>query len=650
VALLDRNVRIHGRMEDACYGNNKCDKLDFDSWGGHIKMLAEFQAANVENAEIFNMGQNSVLGSYPVHYHMCGDVEARGAYVRGNAIHHNFARCVTVHGTHNLLVEGNVGYDTLGHCFFLEDGGEQNTVFRGNLGFNTRETDITSSDHNCATFWITNPLTTLEGNVAGGSEGYGFHYTFPRRPIGPSADVSDMVHNQAYRTPLAPFENNVAHSNKHYGLRMDGVLSDNGRIVWGFNYDPREDPLDENSPRVSITMRGYTGFKNYKSVWMRAASVTLENFSTAESVEGVVFAYSAPGTKRLVDSRIVGETENKGKPAGRIALLNGTRIYWDRSIRMGGNDRALPIIGVIAFEGPISLERVSFARFETNVVRPAGGLGFRRKNDWYTQALHRVSGLTFDYTDPTEGNRVFESSDSRGYEDKPGTIHTVMRDVDGSLTTYPGSTIVKPYPIHLNARCAEVPNWNLYVCPAKFTKFRWLWDSLSADPTTFLTRNDGLTHTMEGQRQISYALNSQESYILHFSTTVPARFFFTVTGLEAGVEQRLGVCVGRDAVNLRVTIADVSVPAVDQLEDALTTSYYHDRERGLLLFRFVNAYAVDAQTEGECPGWGPYGACPEVVIAQEEDSADGDCSSRAYPTYSTTPLDTTGALTTPVFT
>jgi len=39
-----------------------------------------------------------------------------------------------------------------------------------------------------------------------------------------------------------------------------------------------------------------------------------------------------------------------------------------------------------------------------------------------------------------------------------------------------------------------------------------------------------------------------------------------------------------------------------------------------------------------------------VVIAQEEDSADGDCSSRAYPTYSTTPLDTTGALTTPVFT
>ncbi|XP_037073352.1 cell surface hyaluronidase-like [Pollicipes pollicipes] len=623
VALLNRNVRIHGRMEDACYGDNNCDDFSFDTFGGHVKVLAGFQAARIANAEVFHMGQNSVLGAYPIHFHMCGDVSAQASppYVRSNAIHHTFARCVTVHGTSGLLVEDNVAFDHYGHCFFLEDGAEQNTVFRGNLGLSTRRTSITPTDQRmAATFWITNPLTTMEGNVAAGSDAYGIWYTFPLRPIGPSA----------LRTPLAPFVDNVAHSNNDYGLRLDDLLKTNGGVGGRFAYDPREDPLDPTSSPVTVTLRGYNGYKNYKSAWLRGASLVAEDFSIAETVEGVVFASSAPGSKRLVRSRLVGETANKGKPEGWIPLANGTTVWWDRQIRMGGANRALPIIGAIFLDGPVSLEDVSFHRFATNAVRPSGAIGLRRALRWYTSPANRVAGVTFDFADPADGNRVYDASEGQGLPTWRGNIHSVFRDIDGSLTTYAGATVVKPYAVHLNARCAPVPNWNLYVCPAAFTKFK--------------------LECLPRPRQISYALNSEEGYILHFNTSVPRSFSFTVTGLQAGVEQRLGVCIGRDATDVRISLTGIPTPT---FEDLLTgspgTQVFHDRERGLLLFRFRVPYALSADTETECPGGGPYGACPVVKVSMTAASEDGDCSERAYPTYATAPLDAAGGLVTPSF-
>lgn len=43
-------------------------------------------------------------------------------------------------------VQDNVGYDHLGHCYFLEDGGEKRNVFDGNLGVGTRKGSILPSD------------------------------------------------------------------------------------------------------------------------------------------------------------------------------------------------------------------------------------------------------------------------------------------------------------------------------------------------------------------------------------------------------------------------------------------------------------------------------------------------------------------------
>ena len=38
VAVLSRNIRIHGEMEESCYDDNRCDYFSYDTFGGHIQV------------------------------------------------------------------------------------------------------------------------------------------------------------------------------------------------------------------------------------------------------------------------------------------------------------------------------------------------------------------------------------------------------------------------------------------------------------------------------------------------------------------------------------------------------------------------------------------------------------------------------------
>ena len=45
--------------------------------------------------------------------------DAFGSFVRGVSVHDSYARLISVHGTHNLLIEKNVGFRIAGHGIFL---------------------------------------------------------------------------------------------------------------------------------------------------------------------------------------------------------------------------------------------------------------------------------------------------------------------------------------------------------------------------------------------------------------------------------------------------------------------------------------------------------------------------------------------------
>ena len=127
VGLLTRNIKIHGDMED-----------ELDTYGGHIKAYEGFETFRIDGAELTQMGQKGHKGRYPIHWHMVKTVDPTKTYARNNAIHHVFQRCITVHGTHGVTVENNVAYNTFGHCYFLEDGGEKNNTLYRNLGLGVR--------------------------------------------------------------------------------------------------------------------------------------------------------------------------------------------------------------------------------------------------------------------------------------------------------------------------------------------------------------------------------------------------------------------------------------------------------------------------------------------------------------------------------
>ena len=52
-----------------------------------------------------------MLGRYCNHLHMAGD--QAHSYIRSNSVHHSFQRAVTIHGSHNALIENNVAYDVV---------------------------------------------------------------------------------------------------------------------------------------------------------------------------------------------------------------------------------------------------------------------------------------------------------------------------------------------------------------------------------------------------------------------------------------------------------------------------------------------------------------------------------------------------------
>lgn len=88
-----------------------------------LQFALGFKAAHLEGVELKYMGQQ-LVGQYPIHFHLAGDLDERGGYdpptyIRDLSIHHTFSRCVTVHGSNGLLVstcwKGSLSRD-LGHA------------------------------------------------------------------------------------------------------------------------------------------------------------------------------------------------------------------------------------------------------------------------------------------------------------------------------------------------------------------------------------------------------------------------------------------------------------------------------------------------------------------------------------------------------
>ncbi|WP_119067820.1 G8 domain-containing protein [Rubrobacter indicoceani] len=477
VALLSRNVVIEGEAASSA-----------DGFGGQL-MVMDDGKLRMEGAELTRMGQRNILRRYPVHFHLLSNAGA-DSYLTNTTLHNTFNRCVTIHGTNGLRVAGNTCYNTPGHAFFLEDGAETDNVLEGNLGFVTRKPPeserLLLSDARPATFWITNPDNTLRGNVAAGSEGFGFWFALPENPTGLSRTTAIWPR----RTPLGVFSGNTAHSNNLTGLFIDDGPKPDGSTTETTNYRPLLNPSDRNSSPVPAVFDRFTGYKNReRGIWQRG---TRNVFTDAVLADNAIGATFASHETYLDGSLVVGETRN----------LGNTNSWERENGRVGAENRSLPmpwrpdfpIRGYEFYDGKVGTRGTTFADFQPNDMRQASALGMLLEDAFGVHPGNYTSGLRF-----VDARKLYLPGPA---ENRDGDRSLVFRDADGSLTGTAGSVLTANSPFLTREGCTKNADWNAYVCPPGLEHATLMVGTLGGSPTSIkplrLTTEKGVDQTLNG--------------------------------------------------------------------------------------------------------------------------------------------------------
>jgi hypothetical protein len=128
---------------------------------GHTMYHAN-STGSMSYAEFRHLGKEGVLGRYTLHFHLVAET-MRGTSVIGASFWDSGNRWLTIHGTNYLVVRDCVGYQSIGHGFFLEDGSEVYNVLDRNLGVQAflgqpLPNQVLPFDHNeGACFWWPTP-------------------------------------------------------------------------------------------------------------------------------------------------------------------------------------------------------------------------------------------------------------------------------------------------------------------------------------------------------------------------------------------------------------------------------------------------------------------------------------------------------------
>src|SRR6056300_722805 len=394
VGLLTRNIKVQASSDAA-----------ETYFGGHIMAMVTSKMY-VEGVELNRMEQHLELARYPIHWHLVGD-GGKGQYVRNAAIHDTFNRCVTVHGTNDLRVENNVTYNTVGHCFFMEDGIETGNAFVKNLAIQTKchptmecvpnnlaangEIDaenrrelreisfsgrhtLLPSDNTVSSYWITNPDNSYIDNVAAGSDSTGFWFSIPMHPNGAFLGSDDSLNTWPRRTPLRAFRGNVAHSNFD-GFMIDRHIDeDNTFGLASWPLQPLADPDDLESEVMETHFENLTAWKNRNGgLWGRGDLYVYSNMTLADNAIGMTQAAgdigSLPFSSRLIDGLVVGETDNIGNPS------TPEEIAYGRSLPKPAIPD-FPIRGYEYYDYRDDVINTTFVNFQDNEQRMTGALSF----------------------------------------------------------------------------------------------------------------------------------------------------------------------------------------------------------------------------------------------------------------------------------
>jgi hypothetical protein len=218
VALLSHNVVV--------------ESADPAGVRGHT-MYHRGSRGSISYAEFRHLGKRGVLAAYPIHFHLAGD-SMRGTSVVGASIWDSANRWLTIHGTDYVVVRDVVGYKSVGHGFFLEDGTEVDNVFDRCLavqalrGAPLPNQALGFDKNDGAGFWWANSLNSFTGNVAAECDQHGYRYEVVKDasfdPVLPVRIEDGGRRAVDVRTlPFIRFDDNEAHSQRRFALNLGGI-------------------------------------------------------------------------------------------------------------------------------------------------------------------------------------------------------------------------------------------------------------------------------------------------------------------------------------------------------------------------------------------------------------------------------------------
>src|SRR6516225_5632423 len=486
VGLLTRNIKLQASAD-----------AEQSFYGGHVMAMVGSKMF-VEGVEFNRMGQNMTLARYPIHWHLVGD--AQGQYIRNAAIHDTYNRCVTVHGTNFLHVENNVTYNTVGHCFFLEDGAEHGNEFIHNLGIQTKchtskacvPTNLAAageradydnrqavrangqaskdvllpSDNTVATYWITNPDNTFRDNVAAGSDSNGFWMSLPEHPQGKFEGTGIAAKTWPRRTPIREFKGNVAHSNYDSFMFDRNIATNNTFGVTGNAHMPKENPADPNSKTVESVFENLTAYKNRNgAIWGRGEMHVFKNVKVADNAMGYTHASGSAGrdpfTSKVIDSLFVGETENIGNPRTDAEKAYGRSLPKPQM-------PDFPIRGYEYYDYRHDVVNVTFVNFQDNATRKTGAISNLMFTSFGVSSNNSVEHVKVVNAKPV----YFPPMERKWGNDNGGSTAyktAVIRDKDGSFGGGPNSYVLINDGVNDSiaadaGSCEIKPTWNAAVC------------------------------------------------------------------------------------------------------------------------------------------------------------------------------------------
>ncbi|GAM19811.1 hypothetical protein SAMD00019534_029860, partial [Acytostelium subglobosum LB1] len=264
VGLLSRRIVFRGANDS-----------DANQFGGHVLTMSNGQFAGIE---LIKMGQTNIKGRYPLHFHLAGVVN--NSYISDCSTHDTFYRCYTIHGTNNLLLTQNVAFNAIGHCYYIEDGVEENNTISFNLAasvhtigrpadgsaqnaqfgetFQQSPTLTQPADSAAGCFYITNAYNRIVGNAASGGWA---SYAFPNL-VAPVGFYRNQTNIQPESRPTLEFDGNTAHSSGYYFNNFGACIYCGGRLYYA---NSTTDQLTYISGRQARETKDAVG----KTAWMR---------------------------------------------------------------------------------------------------------------------------------------------------------------------------------------------------------------------------------------------------------------------------------------------------------------------------------------------------------------------------------------------